>query len=84
MLPAGPPGVDPAECELLVTRATPHTIVEATQPWFRRAGYLESDVAGRSVSILQGEGTCTVTLGALWSALQVKTCTPGHAFSAPA
>ena len=64
--------LDASACELLVTRVAPHTIVEATQPWICWSGFSERDIAGRSVSILQGEGTCVVTLGALWSAVQVR------------
>ena len=64
--------LDASACELIVTREAPHAIIEATQPWISWSGFSERDIAGRSVSILQGEGTCVVTLGALWSAVQVR------------
>jgi len=67
----------PDATEVLVSRTTPHLILAATQPWLSAAGFTQADAVGRSLSVLQGEGTCRVTLGALWSALQVRT--PGDA-----
>lgn len=84
LMAAALPALDSAACELLVTRGAPHVIVEATQPWLDRVGYSQGDISGRSVAILQGEGTCAVTLGALWSALQVKQMRAWLASSPPA
>ena len=63
--------LDPSRQELVVERAMPYTIIGATSAWLHATGYSEREAAGRSVSMLQGEGTCVVTLGALWSAMQV-------------
>ena len=34
--------------------------------------FFESDVSGRSAALLHGSGTCLVTTGALWTAVQVR------------
>ena len=65
-LPA-PPGV----AELLVSRVAPHMVLAASPAFLRSANYAEADVVGRSATILVGEGSCLVTMGAMWSALQV-------------
>ena len=58
--------------ELLVSRQPPHLIAHATPAWLDRSGYTEAEIVGRSVTCLQGSGTCLVTAGALWTALQVN------------
>ena len=73
MTAVAPAQLNPHAAEVLVSRTTPHPILAATAPWLHAAGFAESDAVGRSLSIMQGEGTCRVTLGALWSALQVRT-----------
>lgn len=55
-----------------MTREPPFVIRAATLAWVRAVGYSEQEIIGRSASVLQGEGTCVVTLGALWTALEAR------------
>ena len=67
------PMLDPREPQLLVSRQAPHLILASTPAWHAASGFTERDVAGRAVAVvLQGDGTCVVTAGALWSALQAR------------
>lgn len=65
-------GLEPHSPEILVTREPPFVIRAATLAWVRAVGYSEQEIIGRSASVLQGEGTCVVTLGALWTALEAR------------
>ena len=65
-------GMEPSGCELLVSRTSPHLVVAAAPAWLRATGFTEGDVLRQPMSILQGENTCQATLGALWSAIQVR------------
>jgi hypothetical protein len=66
--------LDAREAQLLVSRASPHTILQATPAWLGACGYTEQEVLGRSVIMtLHGDGTCMSTAGALWTALQART-----------
>ena len=73
---AAPPAAqrtsDVAGAWLLVTTQPPHLIVAVSPEWLQSAGYVESDVTGRSAALLHGSGTCLVTTGALWTAVQVR------------
>jgi hypothetical protein len=66
------PTNDVAGAWLLVTTQPPHLIVAVSPEWLQLAGYVESDVTGRSAALLHGSGTCLVTTGALWTAVQVR------------
>ena len=66
--------LDVAAPELLVTRAAPHIVLATNIPWLSTTRYPEWEVVGRSLSLLlQGDGTCVATCGALWSALQARS-----------
>ena len=62
--------------EVLVGRAPPHVIVAATPAFLETSGFSETDLVGRSCACMQGSGTCQVTLGALWTALQARAPLP--------
>ena len=67
------PDLDPGVPQLLVSRQAPHVVLAATPAWLAGAGFAEQDVVGHALALLlQGDGTCMVTAGALWSALQVS------------
>lgn len=65
--------------QLLVARQAPHLILAATPAWLAVSGYAERDIVGRALSLLlQGDGMCMTTVGALWSALQARQSTAPH------
>ena len=66
-------GLDAHQPQLLVSREAPHVVLQATPAWLHAAGYADAEVTGRPASLLlQGDGTCLATAGALWTALQVR------------
>ena len=71
-----PPPADPTRAWLLVTTQPPHIITSVSAEWLQGTGYAESEVIGRSAALLQGSGTCLVTSGALWTAVQVRCRLP--------
>ena len=65
--------LDAGRAQLLVAREAPHIVLAATQRWLTAVGYTEGEAVGRALALLlQGDGTCMVTAGALWSAVQVN------------
>ena len=66
-------GLDAHQPQLLVSREAPHVVLQATPAWLHAAGYADAEVTGRPAALLlQGDGTCLATAGALWTALQVR------------
>ena len=76
--------LDAREAQLVVSRDPPHVILGATPRWLGSAGYAEQEITGRSASlVLQGEGSCLVTFGALWTSLQARARPCRHPSPAP-
>ena len=57
---------------LVVGSQPPHVITAASPEWLRLAGFADGEVCGRPAVLLQGSGTCQMTSGALWTAVQVR------------
>ena len=69
--------LEPTQAQLCVSRTAPHVVLAATQPWLAAAGFSECEALGRAFAVLlQGDGTCMATAGALWTALQVRFALP--------
>lgn len=76
--------LNPREAQLLVSRQAPHVVVSATPAWLAAAGYNEREAVGRALAVLlHGDGTCMVTAGALWQAVQVNAPESTPACPAP-
>ena len=64
---------EPGPSWVLVTTQAPHLIAATSPEWLLATGYAEGDVVGRSATQLLGSGTCLVTTGALWTAVQARS-----------
>ena len=71
--PTEPPEalLDSSRCQLTVSSDPPFRILLASTSWLKANGFLESEVVGKPVTLVQGAGTCAATAGVMASALQV-------------
>jgi len=66
------PLLDNSRCQLTVSSDPPFRILLASTSWLNANGFLESEVVGKPVTLVQGAGTCAATAGVMASALEVR------------